>query len=304
VNTSSSSRMRGTWRTTWRSLAASATVPSAMTSAGFRCGLDDDLRFIMPRGDPCWTPQSYISFTLWTNGSTFTVGEAEEDSNLVQPHLADVSQHDSEPSQPPPRLAEPEPEPTTDGEPEPKATEPSPKGATAHWNATEPEPSPSNQVREPATWPVTVDVPVGREGAEDSTAAESEQCMDLGHFDIELDLIDFTEDIYVERDLIDFYGNTFEDMPSLPPSSELSACLDFPPSLPLLSPSIIPAAVVSPPLSPDSPAAHPQSTICAVGSPRVCQSPSVSWLEDPSSPPPASESWTLTRPSVSFYTQT
>ncbi|KAI2646012.1 Obscurin [Labeo rohita] len=41
----------------------------------------------------------------------------------------------------------------------------------------------------------------------------------------------------------------------------------------------------------------PQLTICAVGSPRVCQSPSVSWLEDPSSSPPASESWTPPWPS-------
>ncbi|KAI2649347.1 Obscurin [Labeo rohita] len=46
------------------------------------------------------------------------------------------------------------------------------------------------------------------------------------------------------------------------------------------------------PLSPDSPSAHPQPTICAVGSPRVCQFSLVSWLEDPLSPPPASESWT------------
>ncbi|KAI2649503.1 IgA FC receptor [Labeo rohita] len=56
-------------------------------------------------------------------------------------------------------------------------------------------------------------------------------------------------------------------------------------------------ASVPPPLSPDSPSAHPQPTICAVGSPRVCQSPSASWLEDPLSPPPAFESWTLPRPS-------
>ncbi|KAI2655773.1 IgA FC receptor [Labeo rohita] len=34
-----------------------------------------------------------------------------------------------------------------------------------------------------------------------------------------------------------------------------------------------------------------------VGSPRVCQSPSASWLEDPSSSPLASESWTPPRPS-------
>ncbi|KAL0182205.1 hypothetical protein M9458_021580, partial [Cirrhinus mrigala] len=39
---------------------------------GFRCGLDDDLRFVMPRGDPCWTLQSCTIFALWTNGSTRT----------------------------------------------------------------------------------------------------------------------------------------------------------------------------------------------------------------------------------------
>ncbi|KAL0172856.1 hypothetical protein M9458_033167, partial [Cirrhinus mrigala] len=38
-------------------------------------------------------------------------------------------------------------------------------------------------------------------------------------------------------------------------------------------------------------------TICVVGSPRVCQSPSASWLEDTSSLPPASESRTPPRPS-------
>ncbi|KAL0148689.1 hypothetical protein M9458_056016 [Cirrhinus mrigala] len=199
-----SSRMAGTWRTTWRSLLAPATVPVAMT-----CGLADDLRFVMPRGDPCWTLLSYINFALWTNGSMRTANP-----------FSHVSQHDPEPSQPPPRLAEPEPES--------RATEPSPLGVTAQEITTEPKPIESDQVREPATMPATVDVPVGREGAEDSTA----HC----------------------------------------------------------------TAEVSPPLSPDSPAAHPQSTICAVGSPRVCQSPSASWLEDPSSPPPAFESWTPPRP--------
>ncbi|KAL0158651.1 hypothetical protein M9458_046727, partial [Cirrhinus mrigala] len=137
---------------------------------GFRCGLDDDLCFVTPYGDPCWTLQSCINFALWKNGSMFTLGEAEEDSNLVQPYLADVSQHDPEPSQPPPRLAEPEPEPTTDGESELRATEPSAKGAIAQKIATEPEPSPSDQVREPGMWPPTMDVLVGHEGAEDSTA--------------------------------------------------------------------------------------------------------------------------------------
>ncbi|KAL0166713.1 hypothetical protein M9458_038557 [Cirrhinus mrigala] len=186
---------------------------------GFRCGLDNDLRFIMPRGDPCWTRQSYINFAFWTNGSMFTLGEAEEDSALVQPHLADVSQRDPEPSPPLPRLAEPEPEPTADGEPEPRATEPSALGVTAREIATEPEPIESDQVREPAALPATVDVPVGREGAEDSTAhctAEGERCLELGLLEIELDLTDFTEDIHVE----------------LPACSEQYACLDFPPTLP------------------------------------------------------------------------
>ncbi len=57
--------------------------------------------------------------------------------------------------------------------------------------------------------------------------------------------------------------------------------------LPLLS---------APPLSSGSPSAHPQPTICTVRAPRVCQSPSSAWLENPFPPPPASEYWTLPRP--------
>ncbi|KAL0159579.1 hypothetical protein M9458_043304, partial [Cirrhinus mrigala] len=195
-----------------------------------------------------------------------------------------------EPSQPTPRLAEPKPEPTTDGATAQGIAEPT-IGATAREIATEPEPIESDQVRELAAMPATVDVPVGREGAEDSTAhcaaSEGEQCLDLGHFNVEQDLIDFSEDIYGE-------------LPACPEQSvclELSTCLDFPPTLPLLSPPIVPVASVPPPLSPDSPSAHPQPTICAVGSLRVCQSPSASWLGDPSSPPPASVSWTPPQPS-------
>ncbi len=47
-----------------------------------------------------------------------------------------------------------------------------------------------------------------------------------------------------------------------------------------------------PPLSSGSPFAHPQPTICAVKSLRLCQSPSASRLEDALSSPPASESRT------------
>ncbi|KAL0183551.1 hypothetical protein M9458_019247 [Cirrhinus mrigala] len=272
---------------TWRSSSAPATVLSATT-----CELDDDLRFALPDGDPCWTLQQYINLVLCPCGSTYTVGKAEEDNNLVQPHLADVSQQDQEPSQTTPQLVEHEPEPTADGEPEPRATVPSPTGATAREIATEPEPSESDQVREPAMEPATVDVPVGCEGAKDSTAhcttAEGEQCLDLEHSNMELDLIDFTKDIELE-------------LPACPEQSaylELSTCWNFPPTLPLLFPSSSHATSAILPLFPDSPAAHPQSTICAVGSLRVCQSPSASWLEDPSSPPPASESWTPPRPFV------
>ncbi|KAL0194554.1 hypothetical protein M9458_008126, partial [Cirrhinus mrigala] len=96
---------------------------------GFRCGLDDDLHFALPDGDPCWTLEQYINLVLCACGSTYTVGEAEEENDPVQPHLADVSQPDPEPSQTTPQLAEPEPEPTEDREPEPRATVPSPTGA-------------------------------------------------------------------------------------------------------------------------------------------------------------------------------
>ncbi|KAI2647960.1 Myosin-1 [Labeo rohita] len=231
---------------------------------------------------PLWTLKDYVNFTLWVEGSTLTADEVDVVGDInVQPHLADVSQHDPEPSQPSPRFAEHEPEPTVDGEPEPSVTdEPSPSGATELRIAQEPEPILSHHVREPATEPMTVNVPDGREGAGDSTAhctaAEGEQCLDLGL-------------LALEQDSTDFFGDVDEDMPALQPSSKLPECLDFPPTFPLLSPSIVSAASVPPPLSPGSPSAHPQP---------ASQSPSVSWLEDPSSLPPASRTplWTSGSP--------
>ncbi|KAI2653913.1 Titin [Labeo rohita] len=102
------------------------------------------------------------------------------------------------------------------------------------------------------------------------------------------DLMDFFTEVLETHsgDLIDFSTeiSTCYDHP---------VCLEFPPTHPLLSTSMS----VWPPLSPDSPSAHPQPTTCAVGSPRVCQLSSASWLEDPSAPPPASESRTPPRPS-------
>ncbi|KAL0150393.1 hypothetical protein M9458_054210, partial [Cirrhinus mrigala] len=86
---------------------------------GFWCGLDDDIRFVMPREDPLWTLKDYINFTLWVGGSTLTVDEADAVGDInIQPHLADP-----EPSQPSPQFAEHEPEPTVDGEPEPSVTD-------------------------------------------------------------------------------------------------------------------------------------------------------------------------------------
>lgn len=32
---------------------------------GFRCGLDDEIRFLMSKGDTCWTLEEYINFTPW-----------------------------------------------------------------------------------------------------------------------------------------------------------------------------------------------------------------------------------------------
>ncbi|KAI2666600.1 hypothetical protein H4Q32_010501 [Labeo rohita] len=58
----------------------------------------------------------------------------------------------------------------------------------------------------------------------------------------------------------------------------------FPHTHPLLSPPVILASSALPPLIPVNPSPHPQPTICAVGSLRVCLSPLV-WLEDPLSLP-------------------
>ncbi|KAL1256547.1 hypothetical protein QQF64_012092 [Cirrhinus molitorella] len=118
---------------------------------GFRCGLDDDLRFIMPYGDPCLTLQSYINFALWTDGSPFTVGEVDDDHSLIQPHQTDVVQTDPEDIPPTPvNMETTMPEPPTDGELPPAASmEPA---MTAPTSATKPKfPCESDQGCEPAT---------------------------------------------------------------------------------------------------------------------------------------------------------
>ncbi|KAI2663820.1 Streptococcal surface protein A [Labeo rohita] len=222
---------------------------------------------------------SFVEWTLARNRSSFSACSLE--------NLASVTP-DPDPNKPPPRPAEYQPEPTDDGELKPAATSgPSQKGATELLIATEPElHEPSDQVREPATMTATVAISVEREISEDSithcTTAEGELNWILGHTkrDNEPDLC-FPEDLNLEP----------------PVNSEPSIYLNFPPTLPQLPLFNGHNGSTMPPLLPVSPSAHPQPTICAVGSPQVCQSSSASWLEDPSSPPSASESWTPSRPS-------
>ncbi|ROL43770.1 hypothetical protein DPX16_4604 [Anabarilius grahami] len=99
-----------------------ATCDNVCLMEGFWCVLDEDLHFVMPRGDPCWTLVSYINFALWTSGSEFTVSEAKDSRSLVQPHPTDVSQADPEHSPPAPITMETTtPEPPADGELTPAA---------------------------------------------------------------------------------------------------------------------------------------------------------------------------------------
>ncbi|KAI2659589.1 Accumulation-associated protein [Labeo rohita] len=145
-------------------------------------------------------------------------------------------------------------------EPEPTADdEPEPR-ATELKIATEPEPYASDQVRELATSTVTGECNMEQVRAMESPAHCTTAPL-LGKY--------------------------------LPVTLCLPVWNPHPPSLPLLPMS----KSVCAPLSPDSPSAHPQSSTCAVGSPRVCQLPSASGLEDPSSPPSASEFRTPPRPS-------
>ncbi|KAL0161836.1 hypothetical protein M9458_041232, partial [Cirrhinus mrigala] len=214
--------------------------------------------------DPRWSLKSYINFTLWIARSAFTVNEAE--SSPGSSHVSVSSAESSpimaaspQPSQLPPCGAE-LPELTADREPEPAVViEPSPSGATELMIAPEPEPQVSDQVRERAV-EATVEAAVEITGARKSHAhcatAEGEQELDLGN-------------------LIDFYS----EIPILLYSPELLTCENIPPNL-LLPPPLIDLFHSSTPsqLDPVSPSAHPQPT-------HRC-------LEDPSTPPPASEAQT------------
>ncbi|KAL0188523.1 hypothetical protein M9458_015622, partial [Cirrhinus mrigala] len=160
------------------------------------------------------------------------------------------------------------PETTADGEPEPATViEPSPSGATELMIA--PEPQVSDLVQKPAakvTVEAAVEIMEAMESPTHCTTAEGEQELGLG-------------------DLIDFHA----EIPILLCSPELLNWENIPPNLPLPPPLIdlFPSSTPSP-LDPVSPSAHPQLTICSVGS-----TPLASSLEDSLTAPPASEAQTL-----------
>ncbi|KAI2653819.1 Cell surface glycoprotein 1 [Labeo rohita] len=244
-------------------LAEHSHFPDSSLCTFYRAGLNTTTKGLLSGEGPRESLPDYIEWVLASCGSSWTIDFVKEDVSPTP---------DPEPSQPSPRQAELEPEPTADKEPEPRATEP--------------EPDTSDQVREPDTTSAKVECCVEQERAMESpahcTTAGGELEQNSG------DLIDFSMEVLENDsgDLIDFFSEV-----SI--CSDLPVCMEFPPTLPLLPMS----TYVCSPLSPDSPSAHPQPTTCAVGSPRVCQLPSASGLEDPSAPPPASESRTPPRPS-------
>ncbi|KAL0159349.1 hypothetical protein M9458_043074, partial [Cirrhinus mrigala] len=193
---------------------------------------------------------AYIEWVLVSCKSLLTADFADD----TNPSLDPV------PSPPSPRSMEHQPEPTGD------------RRAIATELRIDPEPEPvtSHQVREPATSLAREELKVEHKDAEEDpahcTSAEGELKLDLG----QMDLINFDVDIYADMPPLILPSSELSVDPEPSVCSDLSACLDFPPTLALLPHPLIPAS----------------PTICAVGSPRVCQFPLTSWLEDPSSPPP------------------
>ncbi|KAI2655859.1 Opioid growth factor receptor [Labeo rohita] len=231
--------------------------PDSSLCTFYHAGLNNATKVLLSGEGPRESFADYIEWVLVSCRSSLT---AEDDTSPTQ---------DPEPSQPAPRHAEFEPEPTADDEPEPRATELK--------IASEPEPYTSDQVREPATTTTTGECKMEQVKAMESpahcTTAGGELENESG------DLIDFSTEALENNsgDLIDFF-------------TEISTC------------HVIPACMESPPTLPPSSAyvnicLRTAPTTCAVGLPRVCQLPSASGLEDPSSPPPASESRTPPRPS-------
>ncbi len=66
-----------------------ATFDDLTLIEGFWCGLEDHIRFVMPRADLCWSLRNYINFALWIARSAFSVDEAE--TSPVSSHVDGAS---------------------------------------------------------------------------------------------------------------------------------------------------------------------------------------------------------------------
>ncbi len=296
-------------------VANATSYPDDVLCSFYDASLNTASRALSSEDGPREDFAAFVEWTLARNGSPLTVSP-EDDLARSTP--------DPEPSPPSPCGKEHQPEPTDDGEPFPAAIcEPALSRATERMIVPEVEPNPSDQVREPATVPITREQAVDGVSAEWSsahcTAAEGELLIDLGLLDMERVLIDW--DAALEIELPPLLSPSSPLVPSSPPSSliplsspegasdspvptprkcppvpaprkrpperpPVSAPRKFPPYHPLLPP---------PPLSSGSPSARPQPSINAVRAPRDCHPPASPGLEFPSSLPPASEARTPSR---------
>ncbi|ROL45638.1 hypothetical protein DPX16_17754 [Anabarilius grahami] len=134
---------------------------------GFWIGLDDEIRLVMPQGDSCWMLAKYISFALWVDGSSFAVGEAEEDpATSVRSSSPSISAPETDPT----LMPTTDTEPTADRETQPLPAmeiEPKPAKEPAAISVPEDKPEvPADQVCEPAaiSMPVGVLVELDTEG--------------------------------------------------------------------------------------------------------------------------------------------
>ncbi len=176
-------------------LLANATgYPDDALCAFYDASLNTACRALSSDDGPREDFAAFVEWTLARNGSPLTVCP-EDDLARSTP--------DPEPSPPSPRGKEHQPEPTDDGEPFPAAIcEPALSRATERMIVPEVEPNPSDQVREPATVPITREQAVDGVSAEWSsapcTAAEGELLIDLGLLDMERDLIDWDTALEIE----------------------------------------------------------------------------------------------------------
>ncbi len=138
-------------------LANTTSYPDDALRSFYDASLNTASRALSSEDGPREDFAAFVEWTLARNGSPLTVSP-EDDLARSTP--------DPEPSQSSPRGAEHQPEPTDDGEPFPAAiSEPAQSRATERNIAPEVD-NPSDQVREPATVPIT------REQAVDGVSAE------------------------------------------------------------------------------------------------------------------------------------